>query len=409
MKKAMTSMLAAMVLAGVFALYGCGGGDNRGTVKIIGSNVTIEEAVTDKIIKQIKKEAGDKDLNFSLQKMDDIKEIEKFCDAYPGVKQLTVKAGKNLTSIAPLAKLKSLTRLYVDGDSIADFSPLKDLTALSSLSIDSKAMGSDLKWMSGLTNLQTINIQAGDKLVSFEGIPSLPALNSITLKNAAPADLSPLKALPGLKTIDFMNAKIADLTPLAELHRLEKLNLYGATVKDFSPLAKCAALKELNFYATKNADYSTLGKLTQLHVLEGGLTSLDDISWISKLTNLKKYTMFAEKVKDYTPLSKLKLEEFMIWSMNVEGPNLSFISGMTSLRKLTLDTLNGVTNLKALQSLTSLKTLKITKINDKGGESIPLDVIKKLPNLEDLTITKGTFTDDQLKGFANSGIKISQW
>ena len=387
------------------------------SVNISRNRVTIQEKVTDAILADVKKEVGDtKDLIFRLVKIESDEDVAKLCAAFPGMKELDIDSPKELTSIAPVTQLKGLTRFWLKGATVSDYSPLSELTELTNLDIEGNSakngmMAPDLKWMSKLTNLTRLNIGASSdvrNLVSFEGIPAAKKLTSATIKSGAPADLTPLQALSSLKTLELTNSIIADLTPLTGLPALEKLSLYGVTVKDFSPLAGCTALKELTFYATKGADYSTLGKLTQLENLQGGLTELNDISWISGLTKLKNYRLFAEKVTDYTPLAKLKLEELMIWNMKVNVIDLDCLSDMTSMKKLTLDSLEGVKNVEVLQKLTALTSLTIIKFNTKGGESVPLDLIKKLPNLTELTVSAGVFSEDQLTGFAKSNIKIQQ-
>ena len=387
------------------------------SVKISNNRITIQEGVNDAILKEIKSGIGTaKDLVFNLQKINGNEDLAKICAAYPDMKELDIDGPKTLTSIAPVAKLKNLTRFRLNGGTVEDFSPLSNLTTITNLRIDGNnlengMMAPNLKWMSKLTNLTMLSIGASSKkgnLVSFEGIPSLPRLTTVTINGGVPKDLTPLLVLSGLKTLELQNSIIADLTPLTGLANLVKLNLYGSTVKNFSPLAGCPALKELNYYATKGADYSTLAKLTKLEVLEGGLTDLKDISWITALTNLKKFMLFAEAVSDYTPLAKLKLEDLKIWNMKVNSIDLSFLTGMTSMKKLTLEGLEGVSKVNVIKDLTGLTSLAIIKFNTKGGEAIPLDIIKKLPNLAELTVSSGVFTDAQLTGFAKPQIKITQ-
>jgi len=387
------------------------------SVKISNNRITIQDGVNDAVLSEIKKGIGTaKDLVFILQKINGNDDLAKICAAYPDMKELEIDGPKTLTSIAPVSKLKNLTRFRLNGGTVEDFTPLSALTGLTSLRIsgnnfENGMMATDLKWLNKLTNLTMLSIGASTKkgnLVSFEGIPAMPRLTSISISGAVPKDLTPLLVLSGLKTLELQNCVIADLTPLTGLPKLEKLNLYGATVKTFAPLAGCPALKELCYYAVKGADYSSLGKLTKLEILEGGLTDLKEISWITSLTNLKKFMMFSEGVTHYTPLAKLKLEELRIWNMKVSAIDLGFLTGMTSMKRLTLEGLEGVTKINVLQNLTALTSLSIIKFNTKGGEAIPLDIIKKLPNLGDLTISSGVFTDAQLTGFAKPQIRITQ-
>jgi Leucine-rich repeat (LRR) protein len=424
-------------------------------------NVTIQEGVTAEILAQIKKDAAEeKNLVFRLDKIGSNDDLTKLCDAFPGMKELNIDGPKELTSVAPVAKLKNLTRFTLNGGTVADFSPLSDLTGLTNISIrgnsvENGMMAPDLKWMSKLTKLTSLTVGAPSKLrtlVSFEGIPSIPNLSSAIFTGGAPADLTPLQALSGLKKLELTGSDIADLTPLTGLPKLENLSLYGVTVKDFSPLAGCSALKILDVYASKGADYSTLGKLPQVRELNTGMTEIADISWIEGMTNLKKLQVFSEKIADYTPLAKIKLEDLTIWKMNAPA-NLQQISGVSSLKRLKLwnlkaggfEGLASLVNMEELvlmgmnakdgtgvdmafaKSLVNLKKLEISgseisnfdavagcsklesvSIDAKSTGITSIEALKGLPNLKTLVVPKGIFPADQLTGYANSAIKVTE-
>jgi len=359
-----------------------------------------------------------------------------------------------------VAKLKSLTSFVLVGGTVDNFSPLSNLTKLTNLEIrgndvENGMMAPDLKWMSKLTSLTGLIIGASNELrnlVSLEGIPSLPKLTAATFSSASPEDLAPLLALSGLKKLDLTDSEIADLTPLSGLLKLEELNLFGVTVEDFSPLAECPALKILNVYSTNESDYSTLGKLTQVQSLQSGMTALDDISWIPEMTGLKKLQVFSERIKDYTPLAKTQLEDLEIWKMKVPA-DLNQISDVVSLKKLKLWSLKVAGGFEGLASLVNLEELILNDMNAKDGTAVDMDFVKslanlkilelknselsnfdtvancvklekveigkttgidnlealkKLPNLIMLQVPKGVFSEEQLTGYANPKIKITQ-
>ena len=376
--------------------------------------ITINEAVTKEMITEIKKVTADgTNYSISLQEIKSNDDIAKICKEFPNVKALSIRAEKEVTSIAPVAKLKYITNFQLYGGSVTDYSPINSLTNLTFLIVKQCPVGPDLKWLSHLTKLTFLhiwgnnNLPGGTKLVSFEGIPDMPSLRSIEISDAAPASLAPLQVLYFVKSVELRNSEIADLSPLAGMRALEKLDLYGSKVRDFSPLSGCKKLREVSFYATKNADYETFGKVTQLEVLHGGLTELEDISWITSLVNLKSFHAFFENIKDYTPLTKLKLEELKLWSMKSKSIDLNFLSGIPTLKKLILESIENAGNIKTLQSLVNLESLTITKFNTQGGEAVPLDIIKKLPKLKEFVVTKDLFTEEQLSGFANPDVNIN--
>lgn len=358
MKQILLSILAVVMLAGT--AYAAP------SVKVSGTRVTISESMTEEGFAEIKA-AAQKAESVSARKIVDA-DLEKIVATFPNLKELDVEGTKEMSTIAPIAKLANLKKLEVKAPSVGDFSPLASMTGLETLIANSDAM-TDVKWMTNLTNLKRVKILGGSKLTSLEGLPALPSLTTIGIYNAAPADLSPLLAMPGLKSVELNGCKIADLTPLTQLPELDDLSLYGSTVKDFSPLAGCAKLKKLMYYATKDADFSTLGKLTQVTELRGGLTKLNDISWLENLPNLKKFDVFAEYVKDYSPLAKTNIEKFQIWSMREPVGDLAVIGQAKSIKELKFWSVDGATNSKGLSGLTNLERFIMTsEYNKNSGE-----------------------------------------
>ncbi len=336
------------------------------SVKISSSEVVVTESAANEFLTQMKAA----DFSQARLKLKDVsdEELAKICAACPGVSMLEIDS-KSLTSIKPLAGLTKLAKFRLRAESVQDMTPLAKLTGLQELNITNKAMGPDLKWMAGLTNLKVIDIFAGPALTSFEGLPSLASLAAVRLGGAIPADLTPILSLSGVRRVELTGCTIADLTPLTKLPTLADLSLYGCTVKDFSPLANCPKLRKLTYYATKGSDYSTLGKLTQVTELKGGMTKLDNISWVASLPNLKTFDVFSEYVADYSPLIKTGVEDFQIWDMRVPVGDLSAVGQIKSLKKLTLWSVNGAANSKALAGLTNLEKFRISSdYNKKGGE-----------------------------------------
>jgi internalin A len=266
------ALLTVMVLS-----LACGAAFAEPSVKRSGNSFTVVEAVNDEILSQIKAEMGQvkqEQLGFRLEGIKD-EDLAKLCAAYPHTVTLSIASDK-ITSIAPVAGLKGLTRLSVQNISgtLTDPTPIAALTELRNLDVMlRKITVPDLKWMSGLTKLTfDIRLELGwvgepIGLTSFEGIPPLPKVTLCTIKFAAPADLTPLvKALPAVENVTLEHNVIQDLTPLAQLAKLERLILTSSTVKDFSPLGGHPTLEKLNINRVKGV--SSLAPLKQLPALK---------------------------------------------------------------------------------------------------------------------------------------------
>ena len=355
------------------------------SVKRSGSSITVKEALTDEGLSQAREIAGSiKMPEFKLEGIKDA-DLAKFCQAFPNATRLSVKGG--LTNIAPVAGLKDLTYFELEANKVTDMSPLANLTKLTRISLKSSKMGPDLKWMTGLTALREIEINAGSALTSFEGFPALKSDARVALNNAAPADLSPLKSLVSTR-LELRYCTIQDLSPLASMPNLRELNLYGAKVKDFSPLGKCPKLKTLRYYAVEDADFSTLAALKQVTELDGGLTKLDNIAFVAEMPALRIFDVFAEYVTDYSPLGASKVEKFQIWNMRAPDCDLSGVAKAKTLKDLRLWSVNGAINSAALANLTELQKFTITTAyNEKKGDPFDMAAAKGWGKLKEMNIT----------------------
>lgn len=401
MKQILLAVLAVVMLTGT--AYAAP------SVKVSGKNVTITESMTDEGFTQVQSAAQTAE-TVTANKIVDA-DLEKIAATFPNIKTLEVEGTKELSTLAPLAKLTNLKKLKVRAEGVSDFTPLAALTGLESLDAGSSIIGPDLKWMSNMTNLKNVYIMGGNSLTSFEGLPAIPSLKRIKFVGAAPADLSPLLVMTGLTTVELNGCQIADLTPLTKLPNLDDLSLYGATVKDFSPLAGCAKLKKLMYYAVKDADFSTLGKLTQVSELKGGLTALADISWLENLPNLKKFDVFAEYVKDYTPLTKTNIENLQIWNMKEPVGDLAPVGQTVSLKELKLWSVDGATNSKALSGLANLEKFAITTdYNKKSGEPFDFAAASGWAKVKDIDVTGAALvnTDGIASAAAVESLKFSK-
>ncbi len=372
------------------------------SVRLSGSNFTVSEAVNDDILAQIKQNEGKvRDMNklsFELKKIHN-EDLARICSLYPDMASLSVSDSKAVIDVSPVAALKKVTRLKLQVEA-SDLTPVSSLTQLTSLEVSDDAVD-NVKWMSPLTNLTRVQV-SGRKIASFEGLPSLPKLSNASLYNAS-ADLSPIpEAFPNLTDLDLNYCNIKDLAPLTKLAKMKDLSLYGATVKDFSPLAGCPALKTVMYYATKGADYSTLGALKQVTELKGGLTKLEDISWVADMPNLKKFDVFAEYVKDYSPLGKISLERFQIWSMHAPV-DLTEVGKLSSLKWLKLWSIKDGSNSKALSGLTGMEEVTIDEYNAKAGEPFDFSCASGWTNVAKAKISRlNGINTDGLGGMAKA-------
>ena len=177
---------------------------------------------------------------------------------------------------------------------------------------------------------------------------------------------------PGLRDLQLAGCGVDALAPLVGLSRLTTLALDGVNLSeerlDLAPLARLERLQDLAVRSAIDVDVRALGSLT----------------------DLRRLTLVHSQVRNIGALSALKLE-----ALDLRGTplvNVDFLSGMTTLEWLAIDTdLLGVSGnddgtlslrydasaLRALDGLTGLKNLQVPAVPSAEW----LSVFKKLEEL----------------------------
>ena len=107
----------------------------------VGTLTVIKEGIDAAVEGQLK---GASNLaKFQLEKGTD-EDLAKLCALFPNMKELQIKSGAKITNLAPLAALKSLTRLEVRDSSATDMTPLSGLTSLTSVTVESAMADPDV-------------------------------------------------------------------------------------------------------------------------------------------------------------------------------------------------------------------------------------------------------------------------
>ncbi len=242
-----------------------------------------------------------------------------------------------VTDLRPLAALP-LTELYLQGNPIEDFTPIKDLYP--------KLLGRNFAY---IERIQPENpgavitfpdpvmerkvrsalgkpegdITAGDaaqvtKLVlSNEWMPQIPqeaqvrdltgigyfiSLRELEALFNAISDISPLSGLGELRRLELGGNAVGDISALAGLPHLESLTLFGNGIRDISPLSGLTKLNFLNLGGLPLDDISPLAGLTKMDNLYLGGCGIEDISALAGMTNMYRLEMQDNFITDLAPL-----------------------------------------------------------------------------------------------------------
>ena len=295
--------------------------------------------------------------------------------------------------ILDLKYMINLRYLNLDNNDLTDLSPVSGLTDLEQINVNNNPDLTDLSPLAGLTELRNVNFN-GSPVADYSFMAGMTKLEYVQLDNVQEdMDLSFLSGLTNVKSI-FINGNISDLSFLSGMTGLQSLNLNvspSLEELDLSFAANMTELTQLQIYNYRQdtvsvTDLTPLAGLTKLQMLDipaevkslaplAGLTELQslnlqtrnrngsyypltDISALSGMTKLASLSMGLGDVKDLSPISGLaNLTQLYLYG-NFNCPDLQFLSGLAKLTNLSLE-LGDVKDLSPVSGLTSLTDLQI--------------------------------------------------
>lgn len=292
---------------------------------------------------------------------------------------INLSNNSNNINIDNLADLKNLRELNLNGTPVENYTILKKMTSLRSLSIAShglkkieelpilpqleeidlsnNALGtskfktlSKFRYFSGLKTLilsgnQITNLyiltsydknNENDTVVPVNKdnlISIFSSLENLNVSSNNITDIRPLIYYNNLKSLDLSNNTVYELSTLEYLTKLEHLNIYNTGTQSFDNLSMLTRLKELNISSNYIVDISKISNLKQLEVLKAGYCGIGNPAPLSELSLLKE-----------------------LYLNNNEIHDLSFIVNMKSLRILNLAN-NSITDFSPLYQLKGLEYL----------------------------------------------------
>ena len=308
-----------------------------------------------------------------------------FLKKLPQLKKFRYVYGDNtVESIKPVSYLKNLTELYLYAPSsaVSDISPLKGLTKLKKLEIDS-TIYENISVIGNMKNLMELDIQIAENTdVSFLG--KLAKLESLRLRvngKGVVKGLDSVKGLKKLKTLDLIgfynySGRQQDLSFIGDMTGLESLGISYCNKTFAKTVGNLKGLKELTLIDVNNCipyDTSFINELTGLEKLDIMGQYDMDITGISKLKNLKTLTIMLCEFEDLSPLKKCSsLEELNVYNCNTDF-DVQWITG-TNIKKIFFSAgSSGI--IENMDKLGSLKKLEKVNLDFTG---ISEDTIKKI-------------------------------
>lgn len=267
--------------------------------------------------------------------------------------------GRDLTDLAPLASLDTLTHLSLSGNRITDLSPLRKLILLEHLDIGENAVD-DLQALAPLTALQGL-IAPGNRIASVEALPGHDALT----------------------WLDLADNDLRDLAPLADLPALTRLNLAGneLTSEQLMPLLRLDTLSELDLSRNQIERLDSLRDLrsgVRLRLADNPMTAASDLSF-SELCLMEQGNVSPRSQTIDAIITQVKGETELTCG---QAGNL-----LASLSTLDLRD-SGISDLSPLATLPQL-----VRLNLAGNQISDVAALAYLPKLVDLDLSDNAITE----------------
>lgn len=166
---------------------------------------------------------------------------------------------KGITNLAGLEKCRSLALLDLEGNEIADASPIKDLKFLQSLNLAGNKL-KEVAALEGLTKLQYLELSRNE-IADIGPLAKLTAMRSLYLAQNQIKDVKAVEGMEKLWSLYLDGNQVTDLAPLAKLKWLSSLGLAGNGVTDIGPLT---GLTEWKYLFLQNNKLADLGPLVEM-------------------------------------------------------------------------------------------------------------------------------------------------
>lgn len=223
---------------------------------------------------------------------------------------------EELEALCLFSGLRSLSISGIDKNVAEDFSFLSSFRELQELYLSPHADTWDISGLSALTKLKTLKIYGYN--VNFENIGvfnGMPQLEELSLDNVnALKSFDFVKNMPGIKRLKIESCPILDLNGLSDPASLTALSLHSCgELRDIQALASIKNLKELDIAYIWNFDLE-FPDLTGLTLLERLTIESSRLGAVTGMPSIRELTVY-ETRGDYSmaPLLGMQSLESLFW------------------------------------------------------------------------------------------------
>lgn len=281
--------------------------------------------------------------------------ISNVLDAFSNLYITKLNLSKtNISDISHIYKLKYLDQLDLSNNAISNITPLASLN-LRKLDLSNNQLTNifNLSSLIGLTDLDLSNNNISN-LYPLQPLFNLQTLDlSNNNKKASDYDISSLSGLVNLQTLNLSQDHIKDIAPLENLDKMSELNLSSNDIEDIKPLQNMVQLKDLNLASNYQiSDITSIGNMANLETLDLTQNNVSYLYPLKDLTTLTKLYLGYNNIVDLTPLEDLvNLQELKLNDNKIT--DVYPLMGLVDLNTLYLND-NGKINKAPLQNLSNL-------------------------------------------------------
>lgn len=304
--------------------------------------------------------------------------------------------------LSPLEGLP-LTKLYLNGNPISDFSPIKDVyhklidrdfTAFFPEGISEEPLAfSDTHFETALR--AAMNIQ--NRPITQRDAYMVTKLDIYSDKEpgAQFADIAPLKYFVNLQELSFNGNNISDLTPLAGLLELTTLDVSYQKITDIGPLSGLIRLKSLCVRGNQIEDLTPLASLASLENLEAAQNRISDVTPLANLVNLRRLLLAENPISDWTPLAGLmpKLEHTDIFVVPADVPDEKLVFDDPNFEKALREAMGIQDRPITLRDAYIIDRLDLWTGENQANQFSGIGPLAHFPNLAQLEIHEANVSD----------------
>lgn len=197
------------------------------------------------------------------------------------------------------------------------------------------------------------------KTFSLDFLADFPGLRALGIRVSALKSLDPLHLVADslASLILVVDPSKLSCQPIAGCHRLRSLSL-GGLPKDVEAIASLTGLEALSLagFTFPSLEFlRPVQALERLWICAGSLRSLEPLGEFPRLKALE--VMMVRKLNDLSPLSGVKPLQYLALSDMKSIAAMPDCTQLKALRRVYLDTMNGITDLSGLTKAPHLEEL----------------------------------------------------